>query len=123
MSKQTEKLVVSGQGLTITIEGDSEQFGGEDLQLRAALQLLGFDFGFLENEDFDIREKYYLTILSYLGSIIKYDMPYKVNESDLVFLKNHLEWMIEQKFEDIPQFKEFIEKYLPQDEEDDDFLF
>lgn len=116
--KDYERLVTTQEGLKITIEGLSEVFGGADLQLKALLSLMQFDFKFLEDGDMDISTKYFLTILDRLGEIMKRDDPNGSNDDGLVYARKYIGWAIENKTMSDPDVVKFMGRHIEESDEE-----
>lgn len=116
--KDKERLVITQEDLKITIEGESEVFGGADLQLKALLALIQFDFKFQEEVDMDIRTKYYLTILNRLGAVMLWDdFTGKPTDNKLEYIKKYIGWAIDQKTIESPGVVEFMSRFLEKEDE------
>lgn len=118
MSKNAkERLTITQGDFKIAIDGPSEVFGGADLQLKALLSLMQFDFKFQEEDDMDIRTKYYLTILNRLGEVMLWDEYTCTTESNLTYVKHFLDQMIEGKVVENPAVMQFISKFAEEEDE------
>jgi len=120
MSKKVkDRIVITEEDFKITIEGTSEVFMGADLQLKALLSLMQFDFKFQEEEDRDIRTKYYLTILNRLGEVMLWDdFAGKATDDRLEYIKGYIGWTIAQKTMEGRDVVEFMSRFLEKADEE-----
>jgi hypothetical protein len=116
--KVKERLTITQGDMKITIEGSSDSYGGADLQLKALLSLMDFDFKFLEEEDMNIRSKFYLTILDRLGELMKSDDPNESTDDNVMYVKKCIEWWNAQKAINDPEIVSFMRKYLGEPDEE-----
>jgi len=117
--KAKELIVITQEGFKITIENTSEVFGGADLQLKALISLMQFDFKSQEETDMDIRTKYYLTILNRLGEVMLWDdFAGKVTDDRLEYIKGYIEWAIAQNTMDGRDVVEFMSRFLEKADEE-----
>jgi hypothetical protein len=114
-------ISIQSGDIKINIEGNSEQFGGLDLQVKAVKALIEvMDFKFAEEEDFEIRQKVYLQILDAVGSMIKLDFEgFSDEKRNIEAVRDFLDWVLEEKLHEHPGYKELLDQ--PQEEDDFDF--
>lgn len=113
------QISVEADDLRIEITGreDSTYFLSQDLLLRATLALLDFDFKFMKEDDFQIADKYFITLLDRLGQVIKNEAGEDHRLDNLVFLKHYLDWLIDKNVRDDPAMISFMEQYRDPEEE------
>ncbi len=112
-------ITITSDDLKIEITGrqDSSSFMSQDLLLRSILALMPFDFKFMKEEEFDISDKYFVTILDRLGSVIKDEAGQDEITDNLAFLKYYLDWVIDNDIHNSPEMLSFMENYKEPDEE------
>lgn len=91
--------IVNGEDITIITQGESKDFGGLDLQLRAAIQLINsFDFKFQEEDDPEIRDKTYLALIDVIGTAIKsyWLDPSAKNKTNIQVVQDFIGYFIEE---------------------------
>lgn len=112
-------ISVQSDDLKIEITGkqDSSSFMSQDLLLRSVLALLNFDFKFMKEDDFQIGDKYFITILDRLGQVIKDEAGEDSAIDNLAFLKHYLDWAIDDNVRKDPGLIEFMEQYRDPEEE------
>ncbi|MGE4282352.1 MAG: hypothetical protein AB7G87_01385 [Clostridia bacterium] len=114
------KISVLCNDLKIEISGnqDSSCFMSQDLLLRSVLALLNFDFKWMKEKDFQVADKYFITILDKLGQIIKAEAGEDYRLDNLLFIKHYLEWATDQNVCNDPALVEFIKVYQESEDED-----
>lgn len=112
-------ISVQSDDLKIEITGrqDSSSFMSQDLLLRSVLALMDFDFKFMKEQDYQIADKYFITILDRLGSLIKDEACVDPDIDNLAFLKHYLEWITNENVHNDPAMISFMEQYKDPDEE------
>ncbi|EJW14365.1 hypothetical protein M5X17_00135 [Paenibacillus alvei] len=103
----------SGKDLKIIIQGESEVFGGNDLKLRAALDLIGsFDFKFQEEDDPYIRDKTYITLIDRIGAMMKsyWLDPSMEKKMNIEAVKDFIEFVINEKMHESREFKNLLDQ-------------
>ncbi|WP_145153925.1 hypothetical protein [Paenibacillus xylanexedens] len=83
----------------IVVEGNSEIFGGVDLQIHAITAMLeNLDFKFAyDHAGHDYADNAFLKILDSLGSAIKAEGPYPEGMSNLEAVQYYLKFTLDQE--------------------------
>ncbi|MFB5678770.1 hypothetical protein [Paenibacillus terreus] len=103
----------STKDLKIIIQGESEEFGSNDLKLRAALNLIeSFDFKFQEEDDPYIRDKTYITLIDLIGAMIKsyWLDPSMKQKMNIEVVKDFIEFFINEKMHESRDFKGLLDQ-------------
>ena len=118
-SKENRKLEIRNGDVKITVEGQSEVFGGNDLKLKAIHALINnFDFTFEEKQNCSIRDLYIVAIVTSLGKfIMNYDPPEilppgALDTTPLKFVREYIDWCLNDDYEDDSYVNQFIEKHV-----------
>ncbi|AYB41677.1 hypothetical protein D5F52_26345 (plasmid) [Brevibacillus laterosporus] len=108
-----------GLKLTVAIQGKKDLFWNNDLRLAAIKHLIStLDFKQMVEEDWNISEKYYLTILDEIGMSLSWNYPFHDGEKRNIekvgtFIKHSLASGRLEQYEE--------EGLIDQKEDDDDF--
>lgn len=107
------------QDVSVKVEGKSEIFGGVDLQVAAAKQLLSFiDFKFAqEHAGMDYPQKAHIQLINAIGSTIKDQGYYPDELSNLEVVQGFLNWFLDDA--KLHQTEEYVE--LLKEDEDEEF--
>jgi hypothetical protein len=101
--------VCRGEDITVILQGESNVFGGADLQLRAALYLIGsIDFKFQEESDPYIRDKTYITLIDQIGALLKANSDMKAMNIEVA--KQFIESFIEDNSHKSKVFKDLLDQ-------------
>lgn len=103
----------NSKDLNIIIQGESEVFGGNDLKLRAALDLIGsFDFKLQEEDDPYIRDKTYITLIDLIGALIKsyWLDPSMKKKMNIEAVKDFIEFFMNEKMHESREFKHLLDQ-------------
>lgn len=102
---------LSFKDLNIVIQGESEDFGGNDLILRAALYLIGsLNFKFQEEKDPIIREKTYIALIDRIGALIKADWDDSEQKMNIEAVKDFIDFFITEKMHEGREFKNLLDQ-------------
>jgi hypothetical protein len=101
-----DQIEIHLNGITITVEGESEIFGGVDLQLKATQAIIeNMDFKFAhEHKTYDYSEMAYIQIINSLGRLIKWDGDYPDECSNIEAVRLFLNMFIEEGTHETPKY-------------------
>jgi hypothetical protein len=100
------QIEIHSNGITITVEGESEIFGGVDLQLKAAQAIIeNMDFKFAqEHKDYEYPQMAYIQIINSLGRQMKWDGDYPGRMTNIEIVQYFLNWLIEEGIHETPKY-------------------
>ncbi|MEK4008352.1 hypothetical protein [Paenibacillus sp. FSL H3-0333] len=100
------QIEIHSNGVAITVEGESEIFGGVDLQLKAAQAIIeNMDFKFAhEHKTYEYSQMAYIQIIDSLGRLIQMDGDYPDDCSNIEAVKLFLDWVIEDRIHETPKY-------------------
>lgn len=115
-SSESQQIEINSNGTTIKIEGESDIFGGVDLQIKAAQALIeNMDFKFAhEHITYEYSQMAYVQIINSLGRLMKWDGDYPDNMSNIEIVQSFLNWFIEEGIHETPKY---VALQLDHDEE------
>lgn len=99
MKERTKSIFNHGGDNELVVEGDSEIFGGVDLQVSAITTMLdNLDFKFAHDHvGYDYADKAFEQILDSLGGALKAEVAeYPEGMSNIEFVQYYLKFMLEE---------------------------
>ncbi|MFS0855199.1 hypothetical protein [Paenibacillus taichungensis] len=99
MRERTKSIFNQGGDNEIVVEGNSEIFGGVDLQITTITTMLeSLDFKFAHDHvGHDYADKSFTKILDSLGAALKGEIPeYPEGMSNIEFVQYYLKFMLEE---------------------------
>ncbi|MGG4481230.1 hypothetical protein [Paenibacillus illinoisensis] len=99
MRERTKSIFNHGGDNEIVVEGNSEIFGGVDLQVNAITTMLGsLDFKFAHDHvGYEYADKAFTKILDSLGGALKAEIAeYPDGMSNIEFVQYYLNFMLEE---------------------------
>lgn len=118
MSEKKGSFTVNYDDLTISVEGNSEQFGGLDLQVKAIQALIEMmDFKFAEEEDPEAQQKVFLSLIDTIGAMMKLDFHgFDDEKMNIEFVKDFIEWTIANKLHKQPEYAQLLDQVNQEDD-------